>query len=138
MNFKLLFLVSVFALLQSSFCLAEKNSNLFQLHRFYSNDPYQNQRSGSGVGKFTAIIISIVAGVLCFLGIMYYFKWRREGTVNIPFLSNRNNAQQPMNPPYNAPNTYPQQQPAYGGNPYGSPDRNQPGYNPNYPNYPVL
>lgn len=45
-----------------------------QLHRYYNNDPYYH---GSGMSKFAALIIGLIAGVLCFLGILYYFKWRR-------------------------------------------------------------
>lgn len=64
-------------LIQQSFALIEKDSTIWQLHRLFSDDRYTYTRSGSGVGKFTAVIIAIVAGVLCFLGIMYFFKWRR-------------------------------------------------------------
>ncbi len=91
------------------------------------------------MSKFAALIIGIIAGILCFLGIMYYFKWRREtGGANFSFsnlFGNRNN------PPHvNAnPPQYPagNQSPSYG---TGYPNQGAPGYysNPNYPNYPPL
>ena len=56
---------------------------------YYSsdNDYYTHYHRSSGVGIFGAIAISIIFGILCFLGIMYYFKWRR-GQVQLPFGNN--------------------------------------------------
>jgi len=138
---KFVLLFCIFTLIHQSVCLVEKDSVLHQLHRYYNDER-------SGMHKFSAIIVSIVAGVLCFLGLMYYFKWRRDGSVNIPFLGNRTqqpqvpvnagyqaghqpayqqgHQQQAYNPPYQpavyqqaAPtNTYGQD--AYGRNPYGN------------------
>lgn len=76
MKQNLLAIVAMILLADESLCLVEKDSGLFQLHRYYYDDR-DYYRQGSRVGWFTALIISIVAGVLCFLGIMYYFKWRR-------------------------------------------------------------
>jgi hypothetical protein len=94
----------------------------------------------SGVGRFGALIISLICGVLCFLGIIYFMKYRRQGYVDIPYLGTFGGNSNNMPPPHvNAapPNNYPQ----YPNDPYGSnPYHQQPqqGYNPNYPGYPPL
>jgi len=51
-------------------CLVQVENSQLQQH-FYSNG------QSSGMGSLGAIIVGIIAGVLCFLGIIYFFKWRR-------------------------------------------------------------
>lgn len=106
-------------------------------HAYYDDGYYR----GSSVGRFTALIISVVCGVLCFLGIMYYFKWRRETGGQFSFFDMfRGRGQQQPNPGYQQ---YPVQQanPHYaGGAAHYQPQQGAPGYynNPDNPNYPPL
>lgn len=101
------------------------------------------------MSRFAALIVAIIAGILCFLGIMYYFKWRRETGGNFSFSNMFGTHQNPLNPPHvNAPGSAPYAAPHYGdqygtgyphqGNTY--PNQGAPGYynNPNHPNYPPI
>lgn len=69
-------LVGMMLAFNMSEALTPVDESLVQRHRYSSYDPYYGG-SNSGIGIFGAFIFAIISGGLCFLGVMYYNKWRR-------------------------------------------------------------
>ena len=86
-------------------CIKSTESKYHQLHRYYYDDNYyysQPKKSLSGVGLITALIISLICGLICFCGVRYYCQRRREGSIGQgEFFDNFNIGQASINPNYN-------------------------------------